>query len=187
MAQYDVEVLRSLVDYDPITGILRWKRRGPEHFSNGLPRNANAWNSKYAGAQVGRVLAQGYMQTMIMQERVMVHRLAWMLYHGKRLPDGAQIDHVNGNKADNRIENLRICTPSQNQSNAAKKHTSLLRGAHFHKATGKWQTSLKIHLGTYDSADEAAAAFESVAKRLQEDFYLPNGRRINVRGGPTSF
>jgi hypothetical protein len=185
MCDPDISRLRDFVEYTPETGILTWKHRDHTHFKSGLLRDANAWNSKYAGKPVGRILAKGYMQTAIFGERLMVHRLAWMLFHGKKIPDGAQIDHINGNKIDNRIENLRLCVPSQNSHNTEKSRDAL-RGAHFHKATGKWQASIKIHLGTYDTEEEAANAYEKLAKTLQGEFYLPNGKRVNVRGGTKS-
>lgn len=179
---HDVNYLRSLIDYDDTTGSMFWKARSLEHFASGTVGQVSSWNRRYAGKPVGRVSA-GYVQTMVLGQRVMVHRLAWMVYYNRPIPKGAQIDHINGNKTDNRIMNLRLCSGSQNQSNIERRRAGI-RGAHYHKGSGKWQASIKIHLGSYDTQQEAASAFEAIAKKLQGEFYLPNGKRVSVRGGP---
>lgn len=114
---------------------------------------------------------------MILGRRMMAHRVAWTLYHGAAVPDGYQVDHINGKTADNRIQNLRLCEPKQNMHNAIKKPGSRLRGAFFHKSSGKYQSSIRVHLGSFDTAEEAAAAYERAAQILHGAFYLPNGVR----------
>lgn len=122
---------------------------------------------------------------MVTTERCMVHRLAWMLFHGVRIPEGAQIDHINGEKSDNRIDNLRLCTISQNMQNREYSKSGM-RGAVFHKSTGKWQASLRVHLGTFATQEEAANAYELAAKKLHQEFYLAGGKRISISGGVQS-
>lgn len=109
----------------------------------------------------------------------MAHRVAWCIHNGKSLPEDCVIDHINGIKNDNRIANLRVSTAAENMQNAEKRRDGL-RGAFFHKGTKKYQSSIRLHLGTYDTEEEAAQAYEAMAKFLHGDFFLPNGRRPTV-------
>lgn len=113
----------------------------------------------------------------------MAHRAAWCHYTGQPIPDGQYIDHVNGDRGDNRAANLRLASPAQNQMNIETQIGSV-RGAVFHKQTRKWQASIRIHLGSFDTAEEATSAYEAAAAKLHGEFYLPSGRRAHVRRVP---
>jgi hypothetical protein len=100
------------------------------------------------------------------QRNVLLHRQLMGLEHG----DGLQIDHINGDKLDNRRENLRVCTNALNAQNRREGYgSSQMRGVAWHKATGKWAAyatagGRKHHLGLFDSEREAAdvaAAFRA--------------------------
>jgi hypothetical protein len=91
------------------------------------------------------------------------------------------IDHINGDRLDNRIENLRTATYSQNSANAKRhsRNTSGLKGASKRfkngKWTGRWQASItyqrkQINLGYFDTKEEAHAAYLEAARRLQGEF-----------------
>ena len=178
---YDVSVLSELFSYDPETGALTWKPRTHDFFPTAdARRQCLAWNARYAGKQVSAARSgSGYLSTTIMKKRTMVHRIAWCLHHNMSLDAGMVIDHINGDKTDNRICNLRLSTAAQNMQNAAKKAAGV-RGAFFHKRTGKFQASIRLHLGTFETPEEAAAAYEAAAAKLHSEFYLPNGTRVNV-------
>ena len=85
-------------------------------------------------------------------------------------PDHLMGDHVNGNGLDNRRENLRLVTPSENSINAShSRGRSLYRGVTFHKGSGRYQAQInmpdgKRYLGLYGSASEAAAVYDEAAR-----------------------
>jgi len=91
-------------------------------------------------------------------------------------PKGMETDHINGNGLDNRTENLRICTTSQNQSNRhAVTGTSKFTGVSWSEAAKKWKGGIKknykqIHLGYFDSEEEAAQAYNQAAIEVFGEF-----------------
>jgi HNH endonuclease len=153
------ERLRELLAYDPETGLFTWR-------------------SRRKGVQVGEIAGSvernGYTGIKIDQKHCLAHRLAWLYVYGG-MPAG-DIDHINRNRADNRIENLRAANRSQNCANARlwKNNTSGLRGVRkFHK---KWRATVGYggrlyHLGTFATAEEASRAYCTVAKACWKDFY----------------
>lgn len=87
------------------------------------------------------------------------------------------VDHINGIKTDNRHCNLRVCTKSQNGANRGhqRNNSAGYKGVTFHKGTGRFIAQIqkdgrKIHLGSYDSAERAHAAYRSAAESLQGEF-----------------
>ena len=102
-----------------------------------------------------------------------MHRLIAGLIKG----DGMCVDHINGNKLDNRRENLRVCSRSENQHNQrlSKANTSGFKGVHFHKATRKWMARIKIsskikYIGTFDTPEAAHEAYCKSAIALHGEF-----------------
>jgi hypothetical protein len=92
-------------------------------------------------------------------------------------PPHMQVDHINGNGLDNRRENLRLATVAQNQHNQGLsiKNTSGFKGVSWHKATGGWQAKIKfegkrIWLGSYDTPEEAAAAYAAASEKFHGEF-----------------
>jgi hypothetical protein len=105
----------------------------------------------------------------------MAHRLAWLWVHG-RWP-GCEIDHINSDGLDNRIQNLREATHAQNQRNQSKRsdNTSGLKGVSWHKRGKKWKAQIchmgKWHaLGLYDCSEEAHKAYVAAAHRFHGEF-----------------
>ena len=95
--------------------------------------------------------------------------------------DKRQGDHRNHNKLDNRRDNLRVCTSSQNQGNRKLQQntTSQYKGVYWHKLTGKWLAYIgvnnkKIHLGLFDNERTAAFAYNLAAKEHFKNFALLN-------------
>jgi len=86
-------------------------------------------------------------------------------------PKGQQVDHKNGNGLDNRKENLRVCTRSQNQRNRVANRTrgtSKYKGVSFDKKSNSWRA--KISIGSFPSEEEAARAYDEVAGELFGEF-----------------
>lgn len=142
--------LTSLLDYDQLSGSFTWK--------------VSASRTK-AGSVAGCTNARGYVYIGVGGKLYRANRLAWFYVHGK-WPAG-QIDHINGDRGDNRIENLRDVSGSINQKNRKRANhgsTSRFLGVSFHPATGKWRSQISVnhetkYLGLYDSEEGAHAAY----------------------------
>lgn len=174
-----VDDLRQLLNCDPETGELRWRERSAEWFpSLGA---AKTWNKKHPGnLALQNKSVGGYLFGQIQKRTYMAHRVVWAICKGQNVQAGSFIDHIDGNPGNNAISNLRECTPAQNQHNSQKK-TAGLRGACFHKRNQRWTASIRVHLGYFDSEEEAAACYEAAAKKLHSKFYLPKGVRKLIR------
>lgn len=90
----------------------------------------------------------------------MAHRVIWAIHYGE-WPEN-EVDHINGNKTDNRIENLRIATPSENRCNRGKQrnNTSGYKGVYFNKRSNSWyaeirKSGIKKYLGSAKTPEEA--------------------------------
>jgi len=157
--------------YDPETGELWWVKEGERRV--GRPRDLG----RPAGSLSHGYLVIGLPKSVTGDQLwyPKVHRVAWFLHHNN-WPD-EQIDHINGDRKDNRIENLRLTTSQQNNLNrgALKGTSSKYKGVDWHKATQKWRSSIKFnrtdkHLGVYVSEEDAARAYDKAARELHGDY-----------------
>lgn len=124
------------------------------------------WNvSVNSRAQMGCVAGSmddnsGYVKVQINGKQYLAHRIVWLWHHGY-LPEN-QIDHINQNKGDNRIENLREVSPQCNQRNSKQRESlSGVKGVNWDNLNRKWLANIKIYgklinLGRYSSVLEAA-------------------------------
>lgn len=166
--------LRAILDYNPETGEFRWKQRTPEMFACGaMPsrRKCNAWNGRFAGQLAGNIEVFGYHVIHIQHNggSYKAHRLAWLWMTGEWPED--QIDHVNGERADNRFANLREATNSQNLANskASSRNRSGHKGVYWFAESEKWRANIRVNgrlisLGLFGNKEDAAAAYEAAAK-----------------------
>lgn len=152
--------LRELVSYDPQNGVFRWvappKHKGPAV-------------GKVAGSDHGG----GYRKIKIDGRQHLAHRLAWLYVHGE-WPRGL-LDHVNGDRGDNRIVNLREATEAQNGQNRRRSQSNnaarLLGVAP--TRSGRWKAQIHVagkqtHLGTFATPEQAHEAYLSAKVRLHE-------------------
>ena len=177
------EYVRSLLNYDPETGMFRWKPRTPAMFGGGNgghspEHRCKCWNSRYAGAMAGTVstaLRQNVVHLTVRIEgrNYYAHRLAWLYVHGE-WPDG-DIDHINGDGLDNRIANLRVATRSQNCANVGRRahNTSGVKGIYQHGM--RWRASIRVkgkskHLGCFGTPADAQAAYMAAAREHFGEF-----------------
>lgn len=156
--------ISEFVNYDPLTGIFTWKVRPDSMFTR--QRIAQSWNKRYAGKVIKNKCSGGYIRIVINGKAYQAHRLAWVIVHDSDIENW--IDHINGNKADNRIENLRLATPAQNAMNAGANpaNTTGVRGVYYQKNKNVWTVSCCIRgvrnwLGRFDNLLDAAAARKS--------------------------
>ncbi len=168
------EELRQLLRYEPETGKLFWLPRPREMFTS--DRSFNTWNVRFAGAEAfATVHRQGYRCGVIAGEKCLAHRAVWAVHSG-RWPEN-QIDHINGDKTDNRIANLREATHAENLQNSRRpsRNTSGFKGVCFDRSRGKWMA--RIHadgrdrmLGRFDTPEEAHAAYRAAAEKHHGEF-----------------
>ncbi len=147
------------IHYDAETGVFTW---------------AVAGRGIRVGAVAGVKTSEGYWQIKLGFKAYRAHRLAWFLVHGV-WPDGS-IDHINGDRLDNRIANLRIASHAVNMQNkrvamANNKSCGLL-GVTWNIQHERWQASVMVNkkrhfLGHFDTPEAAHAAYLEAKRRLQ--------------------
>ena len=154
-SELTAEKIRELFNYDPDTGVLRWRNgrqvRGVQLRSDGKP----------------------YLVVHVFRRLYRAHRVVWAHYHGA-WPTGV-IDHINGDGVDNRIENLRdtdMAVNSQNQRRARIDNKSGFLGVETTVA-GTYQARIRtgrsrLSLGTYATPEEAHQAYLTAKRRLHE-------------------
>lgn len=111
-----IDDLRKLITYDPETGAMWWRER-PEDYSS-RKGEVRRWNQRFAGKPIGTVSRYGYLVACVHNKQVKLHRVAYAMHHGE-WPRG-QIDHINRDRLDNRICNLRDVTVRENALNRGK-------------------------------------------------------------------
>jgi hypothetical protein len=124
-ASPDPDLVARTFDYDTMTGALIWKWRPRDMFKSDL-----AWtgiNKRYTGKRAGHThtctVGKKYVQVWFCGRLHYAHRIVWVMHNGP-IPDGMQIDHVDGDGTNNRIENLRLVTPTENKRNMRKPKTN---------------------------------------------------------------
>lgn len=145
--------------YCPNTGSFKWAK-------NSMP--------------AGGICSQGYFRVKVGGVTVKGHRLAWFITFGE-LPE--MIDHVNGVKNDNRLSNLRKASNSENQMNranpCANNQTGHL-GVNFNKLANKYAARVqnngkRVHVGYFDTPEDAAKAYNQAKSELTCFFNPPSG------------
>jgi hypothetical protein len=140
---------------------------------NKVKRSSNAMPNTKAGTLPNN---SDYRRVSISNKIYLEHRVIWIYFNGL-IPSDLFIDHINQNKMDNRIENLRLCTRSQNQYNRGsyKNNSSGFKGVSFNKALNKYSAQMRIndvknHLGYFDTPELANEAYKSKAIEIQKEF-----------------
>jgi hypothetical protein len=172
-----IDLIRGRIDYDPITGSLRWKHCGPDGFKD--HRGWRIWLGKFAGHEIKK-RNRGYVVVCFSVDGVtrymQGHRVVWALMTGEW--PAHEIDHVNGTRSDNRWENLRVATHKENQWNKglSVRNKSGAKGVHRHTQTGMWVAQIRVSgqptktLGTFTSVELAAAAYRAASQELHKNF-----------------
>lgn len=161
MASYDISHARliSILDYDPVAGVFTNKKG---RVLNSKPKNPKA-----------------YVYICLNREQMCAHVLAWFYIH-KKWPL-ADIDHINRNRHDNRINNLREATRSQNvfAGKTRSDNKSGQRGVSWHKRAKKWRVQIVVdkqvhYLGLFACKEIACLVYSEHAAKFYGKFYSPN-------------
>ncbi len=158
--------LQELLHYDGSTGIFIWR----------VTNN----NRIRVGAAAGTPDKGGYIRIRVEGRRYSAHRLAWFYVHGHFPP--ADIDHIDRQRANNSINNLRLASRTENNVNSKIycTNTSGFKGVSWDRYAGKWRASAGMnlkhrHLGYFTTAEAASVAYEAFARQHHGEFYLANG------------
>jgi hypothetical protein len=147
-----------LLDYDPETGLLTWRPRPREMFSN--LRSYTIWNIRFPGTTAGSP-SNGYIVVGLLNVNYRAHRLAWLIVHGEPVPP--IIDHDDGNPLNNRIDNLKDLTQSQNLFKASIRsdNTSGFKGIDV-RPWGSFRVRIgRVNIGHFATIEEARAAIQT--------------------------
>lgn len=169
------EYIRTRLDYSADTGRFTWRRSEP---------HGKAWNTRFEGKEAFTYKSKrGYLVTNVRYEGkpvlLLAHRVAWAHHYGE-WPSG-QIDHIDGNRLNNRVGNLRDVTSAENAKNMARSsaNTSGVTGVYLHSQTGKWTAQInafghKVGLGCFEKWEDAVIARKAAERVLG---YHPNHGR----------
>lgn len=178
-----IDVLHKLLICDAENGRLFWRERGPEMFrdgKDGQQMNAAKWNARFAGREAicSASGSHGYFDGAVMGVGVLAHRVIWAMVHGY-WPVG--VDHINGNRRDNRIANLREADQAENMLNVKLRsdNPSGAAGVWQLRGSGQWRARIKrggiyTDLGHFPTFDAACAARKCAEEQL--GFHQNHGR-----------
>lgn len=175
------QILQECLAYSPETGRFYYKPRDRKHFPSN--RAFSIWHSRFSGKEaIANFSGDGYLAGRVNNVMVTAHVAAWTIVHGE-WPSG-QIDHINGDRLNNRIDNLRVVSSLENSCNRAKSSgkTSRFIGVSWTKSKGKWHAYINTdhnktqHLGYFESEEDAAAARLAVQRTLPQ-FHDNHGQR----------
>ncbi|HCQ2951016.1 TPA: HNH endonuclease [Escherichia coli] len=148
----------SLYIYNPKTGVI-----------------LNRWNRKENTTK----FKNGYIKLSLGNEQWLAHRVAWIIHFGS-IPEGMEVDHINHDKADNRIDNLRIVSHSKNMKNVKLKKSNKTGfcGVHLDTVSGKFIAKVKINgvthtVGRFHNAKDAGDA--AMRFRIVNGFHKNHG------------
>jgi HNH endonuclease/AP2 domain len=145
------ERLKDLLHYDTETGVFTWIVTAGRH-------------DRWKAGRVAGSLSKGYLCIRVDGKLHFAHRLAWLYVYGEFPPK--HTDHINGDKSDNRISNLRACSSSVNMHGVKRKlttNTTGHAGVSYDKTRDKyaayaWLDNKKVFIGRYGSLEEAVSA-----------------------------
>lgn len=177
------EIGRSRFDYDPLTGDLRFKDPGPGAY--GTLKGYRIFKRKCVGKIARTPHSSGYICVNVLGQSILAHRLIWAIVTGR--DPGVTIDHIDGDRANNRWANLREATRSQNAMNRRVRsdNTSGATGVCWHAATRQWAASIgsgktRVHLGLFDDIVSAKRAYRAAASQRHGEYAAHYGVRAGA-------
>ncbi len=157
MSGPDINDVLALVDYDASTGVFLSKK---------------SQGRMVKGAPAGALRSDGYRVISVRGKSYRAHRLAWLISYGKW---PALIDHINRDRDDNRIANLREATKPENMANSVLRDGKPITGTRWAAHAKRWMARTTIagktvFLGYFDTQEKAAAAYRSKRRELFPEF-----------------
>lgn len=156
--ELDVQLLSDYINYNSETGVLTWRK--------------NFFKTKI-GKEIGSISTLGYRKVTFKGLTILCHRVAWAIHYGEQPPE--VIDHINGNRTDNRMSNLRSVTMGGNARNqrSASKSNKSSKYLGVSKFEGRWRAKIKSHgkyifIGYFDTEEQARDAYID-KKRMVHD------------------
>lgn len=156
--------LRDILDYNKFTGLFTWKI------------------SPHRGIIVGQSAGSldkgtGYTRIQYKRKTYLCHRLAWT-YEYNKIPENYLIDHINGQRDDNRIVNLRLCTHAENQKNRKiqSNNVSGYKGVHWNKKRKKWRVQVQVSKDKsfthyHEKIEQAVEDYRNICKKYHGEFF----------------
>jgi len=151
------------------------------YYKDGKLYNRVSRGSAIKDSEAGYIAEDGYRRVRVDGKYLYVHRLVWFLLTLKEVPEDLFIDHIDGNRLNNNINNLRLATALENQYNKARQSngTSQYKGVWYDKAKDCWKASIRFkdkrhYIGQFETELDAALAYDEYAKRIQGEFAKPN-------------
>lgn len=171
----DAQYLRECLSYDPESGQLTWRERPLSHFKTVGAQHT--WNTRYAGKTAGSPQSNGYLHVAIDNVKYLTHRVIWKLVTGDE--PGPLLDHRDLNKRNNVWENLRQASKVLNSINGlghTRRSEIGLKGVA--RKRNRYRAFITINqkyvsLGSFDTPEEAHAAYCAKAKELYPTFFNP--------------
>lgn len=178
-SRFTQEYIRSIINYDPLTGKAHWKRRSDDKLAGNALRGVRMFNTRNAGNEIKTVDGRGYIVTSIANHKIALHRVLFVYMEGLE-PDVC--DHINGVITDNRWCNIRAVTASENKQNIHRgggvtgytgvRPVLKVNGNNF-KAVIRVNGKPK-HLGMFDTAEQAALAYNDAIDLYRNGFGRKN-------------
>lgn len=177
MKHLPLEFAKEALKYDSETGLIVWRERPIHHFKS--ERAQKSFNSKFAGKPAGGLERHGYVVIGLNDWVYKGHRIAWLITHGE-MPQ-FELDHINGDRSDNRLCNLRHVEHGDNLRNCKrpKNNRSGHVGVIWHRGGRKWMAYVtargeRHHLGLHDTIEAAVSARSKAQREL--GFHTNHGR-----------
>lgn len=157
-----IEDFKRLLSYDKDSGVFTW-----------IAKSGRGATKVKVGNQAGCLMADGYRAIYIFGRMHKEHRLAWAFVYGEWPPENLCVDHINRIRNDNRIENLRCVTRSQNCWNVTSQNgsSSKFLGVTLNKKSNRWEAKIKrdrkaYYLGSFLCENEARDAYQCAKEKL---------------------
>ncbi len=156
MNTLDYQTAHQILRVNPLTGLLYWRKQFAPRCKLDVP--------------AGSLTREGYLNIAYQGTKYQQHRVIWLMCVGSWPNDC--IDHINGIKTDNRLENLREFTQRENSQNQYRHRAGKLPGCYFDKSNQRWRAQLQIegehkHIGRFDTEQEAHAAYMAALKQFE--------------------
>ena len=154
-----ISALHEYFCYDPETGIITWRKVRAKRCN--------------VGDVAGIINDQGYVRLQLFSTTLRGHRVAWAMHHGAWPTD--EIDHINNNRADNRIVNLRLANRRQNAVNQPGRGSNTgVKGVYWYRnrymALARDESGRQVYLGRYRTLEEAKQVYDDFVVRTRGEF-----------------